>query len=425
MASEAAKFRLDVSKEALKTTYYVVIGIAITEALSRALVHDNVFLGAKLFDLLHLPAMLLLLTFLVTSSRFVHGASIHLGNIDAGGAKALFDYCGFFLQATLFYIMALSVRDSYAFLVSFIALLVGDFLWLFALCRLGYLSFRDTARQWVYSDLIIIVALVALLYFDPGLRLPSVITVALVSCVAAVVDYRANWPFYFPPETGSRKVEAATIRRDDKASGLRRRSWGALNARFWSVLGGASLVTIFVLWRQAEIQLTKNEIKLHAAQEQAAGLKRDAQSLSDDINAWKQKAPILDFFGPHVTEFHVRSLQRAVGESFDFGICPSAHCLHIRVADINEMNNRPNVALILTGQWGNLLRVSGQFVSNVPIIQGCATFIRTRAVDIGIGVLDDRAASLTLAAGIRPGTLREPGVAMKIEMNQCLPENEE
>jgi len=201
MTSEAANTRLEVSKEALKTIYYVVVGISITEALSRTFLQDGRFLGLNLFDLLQLPAMLLLLTFLVTSSRFVHGASIHLADIHAGGGKALLDFCGFFLQATLFYVMSLSVRDSLAFLVSFVVLLLGDALWVSVLCLLGYVPFRDTTvRQWVYSDLAIFLVLVALVYFDPGLRLHSVIIVAVVSSLGAVADYAMNWSFYFPRE---------------------------------------------------------------------------------------------------------------------------------------------------------------------------------------------------------------------------------
>jgi len=203
MASQAADTILEVSKEALKTIYYVVVGIAITEALSRTFVQDGKFLGLKLLDLLHLPAMLLLVTFLITSSRFVHGASIHLGDIHAGGGKALLDFCGFFLQATLFYVMSLSVRDSIAFVVSFVVLLFGDALWLFVLCRLGYVPFRDTARQWVYSDIAIVLILLALVYFDRELRLSSVIIIAVASSAAAVVDYKMNWAFYFPPDATS------------------------------------------------------------------------------------------------------------------------------------------------------------------------------------------------------------------------------
>jgi len=203
MTAEGGNTRLEVSKDALKTIYYVVVGIAITEALSRTFVQDGRFLGLKLFDLLHLPAMLLLLTFLVTSSRFVHGASIHLGDIHAGGGKALLDFSGFFLQATLFYVMSLSVRDSLAFLVSFVVLLVGDALWLFALCRWGYVIFRDTARQWVYSDVAMILILLALVFFDPRLSLVSVIIIAVASALASVVDYAMNWSFYFPPGAAS------------------------------------------------------------------------------------------------------------------------------------------------------------------------------------------------------------------------------
>ncbi len=121
---------LAASQDALKTIYYVVVGMAITEALTRALLDKEQFLGMKLFTAGNLPAFLLLIGFLHTVLRFVHGASINLADSSAGGGKMLLDFVGFFFQASLFYAMALTVREPVAFTRSFVGLLIADVAWL-------------------------------------------------------------------------------------------------------------------------------------------------------------------------------------------------------------------------------------------------------------------------------------------------------
>ena len=128
---------------------------------------------------------------------------IHIEDIHGGGRKSLLDFFGFFLQAVLFYVIALSVRDPCSFLWSFVGLLIVDTLWLVVLCCLGYLQFRDTESQWVFSNLGIILLLLGIAYFDSDVGLTSTIVLAVGSAVALAADYAMNWTFYFPLERAS------------------------------------------------------------------------------------------------------------------------------------------------------------------------------------------------------------------------------
>lgn len=130
----------DASKEALKVIYYVIIGIAITEALNRAFLKQGVFLGLQIFESNNLPSIILLFAFLPTICRFVHGASIHFDVISSKRYKPLFDFSGFLLQAAFFYLMATSLDKQLAFLYLFGLLLLSDALWLIFLRMINYIE---------------------------------------------------------------------------------------------------------------------------------------------------------------------------------------------------------------------------------------------------------------------------------------------
>lgn len=117
--------RFNASKDALKVIYYVIIGLAITESLDRVFLDQGAFIGMRLFGATHFPSLLLLLAFLPTVSRFVHGASIHFDVIRTGSFKALVDFFGFFLQASVFYVMALSIDNAATFALLFAGMLVS------------------------------------------------------------------------------------------------------------------------------------------------------------------------------------------------------------------------------------------------------------------------------------------------------------
>lgn len=91
----------DASRDALKYGYYVIIGIAITQALSHTFMKDNNFLGMRVFKGDNLISFILLsVAFLPTICRFVHGASIHLAvdGISKKRYKPIVDFCGYCLS---------------------------------------------------------------------------------------------------------------------------------------------------------------------------------------------------------------------------------------------------------------------------------------------------------------------------------------
>jgi len=193
------------SKDALKTIYFVVIGLAVTEALSRAFLVNSVFSGGAVFSRDGYPPFILLLGFLATMTRFVHGASLHLDLVQGGRYKTVVDYCVFLVHAAGFYLMALVLRDVIIFAEILTGILVWDSLWLIVLLWAKYIMAtkeRTTAQRWLASNAVLAPLLAV------AVELTAVVGVECVSwfvagcaMMATVGDYWWNWDFYFPKET--------------------------------------------------------------------------------------------------------------------------------------------------------------------------------------------------------------------------------
>jgi hypothetical protein len=198
---EFAQVRRRVSAEALKMIYYVVIGIAITDALDLAFAPGGKFLGGDMVTHERVPTFLMLAAFLLTIFRFVQGASIHLDTIHTGSFKVLFDFLSFFIQATVFYVMALYLADRWFFCVLFIIIHVLDTVWLICLKLFGCIELTRTEIQWIVSNVAIAILLGGILYCDPSVTSRySSWMIAATALVAFVLDYWMNWSFYFPPD---------------------------------------------------------------------------------------------------------------------------------------------------------------------------------------------------------------------------------
>ena len=187
------------STSALKMVYYVIIDLAITEALYRTFLKDGSFLGVQVFGQNNLPSTLLLFALFLTICRFVHGASIHLDMILDKRYKPLFDFIGFFIQASLFYLMAISLNKPLVFSFLFGSMLFCDALWLFLLKFIHYIDFNRTVKQWLWSNFCIIVVFVILYIIDRKMTcIWSVVVILIVAFVATFFDYFLNKDFYFP-----------------------------------------------------------------------------------------------------------------------------------------------------------------------------------------------------------------------------------
>jgi hypothetical protein len=199
--TERAVLASKASRDALKALYYVIVGLGITESLGRVFLDSSdSFAGIGVFNWpLPLP-FILLLAYLPTVCRFVHGASLHIDISQRGGKKALIDFLGFFLQGILFYLMALSMDKAESFLQLFLIMLALDALWLIALAIFGCERPNGTWWQWLASDAVLFLALSMACKNCPGGPETSCYCwiIAGISGIAFVVDYWMNRDFYFP-----------------------------------------------------------------------------------------------------------------------------------------------------------------------------------------------------------------------------------
>lgn len=184
------------STETLKMIYYVVIGLAITEGLQQAFIEKSSFLGWRAF---FSPSFLMLLALVLTVCRFVHGASIHLSTSSEKRYKLLLDFAGFFVQASLFYLMALSLVTTLEFSVFFIVMLVVDTAWILLLRILNYIKLDKTMRQWLRSNVYLITLLLEIALLRNTMpHITLAVLILTVSALATAWDYHSNRDFYFP-----------------------------------------------------------------------------------------------------------------------------------------------------------------------------------------------------------------------------------
>jgi hypothetical protein len=192
-------FRSSIS--ALKTIYYVIIGLAITEALKRTFTEGGQFLEMQIF---HPNRLLLVLAFMITICRFVHGASIHLGEFSEKKHKPIVDFLGFILQGSLFYIMAIALNKTLWFLIFFFCMLFLDTIWIIILTACKFIIPTPTEKQWLKSN-VIMMSLFFVLFFvgqfidNTFSSIFTVLYIVAAASEAAYFDYNRNWDrFYFP-----------------------------------------------------------------------------------------------------------------------------------------------------------------------------------------------------------------------------------
>lgn len=188
------------SRNALKTIYYVIIGLAIIEALYGAFLRHGSFIGLRLlFERDNFPSTILFFALLPTICRFVNGASIHFDMPSDKRYKTLYDSMAFFTQASLFYLMAVSLKRPTIFSLFFGLMLLSDAFWLIFLWIRDYIELSQTEKQWLRSDFFIIGALILLYIINKSMaHVGSLVSVTIIAVGATIRDYRKNKDFYFP-----------------------------------------------------------------------------------------------------------------------------------------------------------------------------------------------------------------------------------
>jgi hypothetical protein len=197
----------DATLDGLRRIYLIIVGLGITQALTRTFLSGNAFIALDLLQPNHLASFLLLIAYLVTAIRFAHGSILHL-SAWAHEVKWLWDMFGLLLQAVLMFILSLTTAKTQQFNYFLLSVLAVDSFWLLVASHRGH-RFSSMEWQWLKSNLILVIlfALLAVLLFKGYLgNLPvwaPAAIIAFCAVAAALIDYHVNKNGYFPQEGAS------------------------------------------------------------------------------------------------------------------------------------------------------------------------------------------------------------------------------
>jgi len=179
------------SKETLKNIYFIIIGIAITEALNRTIVMTNDLLTSVLSLIIYLPTII----------RFTHGASLYLDKIYEKRRNIAINFISFSFQSIIFYIMSLYLEESLIFLFLLLVMLFNDAFWILILVFKKYEEFDKTLKQWLRSDTVFALFIILSLIFlaiNLFFKYIGLILVLIYAIFATFWDYIRNREKYFP-----------------------------------------------------------------------------------------------------------------------------------------------------------------------------------------------------------------------------------
>ena len=197
------------SVDSLQKIYAVVIALAIGQAIQTLVLDPGTH--AFTFDpktIYHLPAFL---AFVVVLVPFYHGMNRHLDscyieNVSQAPVGALlFDFFIFFVEASLLFAVAPSVRaglDSFMFLG---ILLVADIFWALVSHWIHYREISPSILRWAVINFITIVASLSVVLRNDYEESSKMWLLFLLAVARSVADYWSCWAFYFP---GSRHASA-------------------------------------------------------------------------------------------------------------------------------------------------------------------------------------------------------------------------
>ncbi len=118
-------------------------------------------------------------------------------------------------------------------------------------------------------------------------------------------------------------------------------------------------------------------------------------------------SPMLEQFGPSVSEYHAHRVAMDAGGLFQVGTCPSNHCLTVRVDSLSLKERTPFAKFLLSGRWGPIdIAQGGLFDVDLTMLKGCRFTARLGSSDITFAVIDDRVPFMRIAAAVTPGTGR-------------------
>jgi hypothetical protein len=195
--------RVERSIDNLQRLYTIVVGLALTEAVTRYVLGPVSGVASRLptslYNPEYLPAMI---AFLVTLVPFYHGAIRYLDETYVTGRGTpktfalLIDFWVLFIEALIFFWMALAINNWRVFFGVFMLLLVLDIAWI-AVVYFYSETFTDIWHWGVINFATFIVTGVVLKtpLLDDADKLPGL---AVVAVLRSFLDYLWNWRFFHP-----------------------------------------------------------------------------------------------------------------------------------------------------------------------------------------------------------------------------------
>ena len=198
MSNEAERVK-ERSVDSLQQIYAVVIALAIAQAVESLLKDPTTGTLLSLQQILvGLPAFI---AFLVTLVPFWHGMNRHLDRCyvekksDVVQGALLFDFATFFIEASLLFTVAWSLRSGIYSFVALGGLLLADMIWGFISHEIHFAGHKSHVRRWSAINFVAILVAVLIVAFPFQQKLLVLMAVAIARSIA---DYWWCSEFYFP-----------------------------------------------------------------------------------------------------------------------------------------------------------------------------------------------------------------------------------
>lgn len=198
MSSEADRIR-ERSVDSLQQIYAVVIALAIAQAV-QGLLKDPVH--GTVLELKQIAAGTPgFVAFLVTLVPFWHGMNRHLDRCymekkdTVRQGALLLDFVAFFIEASLLFAVAWTLRSGILSFILLGALLVVDMIWALISHQIHFPDQKSHARRWSAINAVAIFIAILVVEFQFQQKPIGLMVVAIARSVA---DYSLCWKFYFP-----------------------------------------------------------------------------------------------------------------------------------------------------------------------------------------------------------------------------------
>jgi hypothetical protein len=181
-------------RQALRLLYFLIIGLAITKAVTSLFVINEQFRIPNGID------TWLFIVFISFVTRFFLGAYRVLSfdiDVELRRSKIIVDIIGFFVQALAFYVFALNYNHVVAAQWMIIIICAIDIVWLLFLA-VFFQIIDNTFTQWIIHNVIMVVFLALNLIFWNNIAL-----FVSASLIAFIVDFAFNHNFYFSIKSSS------------------------------------------------------------------------------------------------------------------------------------------------------------------------------------------------------------------------------